>query len=108
MAFFMRKIEDKTCPNCNLSFKCGGQCWCANYPPIMEVIADKGCYCPKCLHEQVVQRIKDILNDLTEENLLKIKNLGAVQQPVEGIDYLLTSSGEKEFTQWYHLRNGNI
>ena len=106
MAFFMRKIEEKVCPNCNNSFNCGGQCWCVAYPPILEVTPNNGCYCPGCMHELVVQRIDNILTDLTEENILKIKNLGPVDNPIEGVDFILSSSGRKEFTQWYRLRNG--
>jgi hypothetical protein len=107
VAFFMREIEEKYCPNCNKSFDCGGQCWCASYPPIIEVTPNNGCFCPECLHEQMINRINLIMTDLTEENIIKIKNLGPVTNPIEDIDYILKPNGDKEFTQWYNLRNGN-
>ena len=51
----------KRCARCAAKFVCGaaaetGRCWCAELPPIMPM-TNEGCLCPKCLQEEIAQRL---------------------------------------------------
>ncbi len=104
----MRGVEMKTCPECNVQFECGGNCWCNAYPPIMSVTPNRGCYCQKCLHEVMVNKVNEFMNNLTPEAEEMVKALGPVKTPMIDIDYTLNEQGEKQFTTWYQLRNQSV
>ena len=97
----------KTCQKCKQLFACySGGCWCGALPRIFPLDANKDCYCPSCLKLEVQQKIDRTLAHLTLDECKKIKNLGEVQNPVEGVDFYINENGYHVFTQWYHLRRG--
>ncbi len=98
----------KICPNCNTDFSCYSEaCWCNNMPRIIKFDNVKNCYCPKCLKEIVIAKIKEFTKDLSPHNFKEIKALGKAEIPVEGIDYYMNKDNLFVFTAWYHLRRGS-
>lgn len=101
------KVKPKVCVKCNQAFSCyAGGCWCGELPQIFPLDPAKDCYCPKCLKADVQAKIRSTLKHLSKDDFLKIKQLGNVENPVEGIDFYLNENGYHVFTEWYHLRRG--
>ncbi|MBD8490840.1 hypothetical protein IFO69_18960 [Echinicola sp. CAU 1574] len=99
-------IKEKHCPNCQQSFECTHQCWCSAFPPIVPLEKEKGCLCPDCLKQEVIQRIDSWTTPLTKEKVKTIQQMGLPTQLIEGIDYTINEAGFYVFTSWYLLRQG--
>ena len=99
----------QSCPNCLSSFTCqvATTCWCARFPPLLELKDSKSCLCPTCLKNQ--------LQTATEQYAAEVI---AGERPNEAPLYQNSSQGLQEdidyylennlyvFKAWYHLKRG--
>lgn len=102
----MSKMLENTCPKCNVTFSCGSTCWCGDFPKIIPINLTKGCLCNECLKENIVDQINEWMNPLTLSNSIKIKDLGPVGKPIEGIDYSMSEKNQMVLSGWFLLRRG--
>jgi Family of unknown function (DUF5522) len=100
------------CSACKAPMSCNVEnivnCWCNDYPPILEVTDDDSCKCKDCLHASVIKKTIAISNEMTVTEALEknwIKDLPKIKNVIEGIDYNL-ENGFYVFTKWFHLKRG--
>jgi len=98
------------CSVCNQQFPCAvsaGQCWCMDYPPLIQPTELMSCMCESCLKTAIKQKIQNYVSQLTPDNAHDnyAKDLPQKSALIEEIDYYI-ENGLYVFTSWFHLKRG--
>ncbi|MFT7034419.1 MAG: hypothetical protein ACJA2S_002933 [Cyclobacteriaceae bacterium] len=102
----MTDVKEKICSSCATTFKCGGDCWCNDFPSILSVNSQEGCWCRTCLTNQMKKTIAEHMRNLSSDKIQRIQALGKPRTFTAGIDYNLNEQGSLVFSGWYLLRQG--
>jgi|GEM_PF-340470 len=87
-----------------LTCKADASCWCAEFPPVVDIVEGQPCFCTNCLKAQVINKV----NEMVEADQRKeIAALGIPKKLIQDIDYYINDQGKVVFSKWYHLRRGN-
>jgi hypothetical protein len=107
-------MENNTtiCTICHKNFICNvsniSNCWCAEYPNVLDVSTSESCLCQECLQLQIQKKTLAIAESFTIENALEnnwVKDLPKQKNVQLNIDYYMENNFYV-FTKWHHLKRG--